>query len=193
MIALDMDDSLVGSEEQSNQSKRKTLHGEFLVPLAGSEFSELCPVPPPPTLGLLESWGWRLFGAKVFNNKDLYVKSSIIMTYAIRLSSSLKKSNHHRSFRIKRLGKNSRQIFEFKRLICKIFRNKDLAQRTGLKTVLGQFGGAILIGGTRRTAPILGRLSQHAGGCVCDELHRQIVMKKSLALAEVERIVATSQ
>ena len=34
-----------------------------------------------------------------------------------------------RSFRIIGLGKNSRQIFGFKELICKIFRNKDLGAK----------------------------------------------------------------
>ena len=38
------------------------------------------------------------------------------------------KRNNFRSFRIIDLAKNSRQIFEFKGLIRKIFRNKDLAR-----------------------------------------------------------------
>ena len=40
-----------------------------------------------------------------------------------------------RSFRIIELGKNSRKIFEFKGLIRKIFRNKDLEWMLGLLTL----------------------------------------------------------
>jgi hypothetical protein len=40
-----------------------------------------------------------------------------------------------RSFRIIGLGENSRKIFEFKGLIRKIFRNKDLEWMLGLLTL----------------------------------------------------------
>jgi hypothetical protein len=46
-----------------------------------------------------------------------------------------------RSFKIIDLEKNSRKIFEFKGLICKIFRNKDLALPRALKMGLGQLRG----------------------------------------------------
>src|SRR5580698_4651632 len=39
------------------------------------------------------------------------------------------------------LGENFRQIFGFKRLIRKVFRNKDLFCQRTLKTVLGQLRG----------------------------------------------------
>src|SRR5208282_1528587 len=43
-----------------------------------------------------------------------------------------------RSFGIKELGSNSSKIFDFKGLIGKIFRNKDLAIQIALKMTLGQ-------------------------------------------------------
>jgi hypothetical protein len=42
------------------------------------------------------------------------------------------KKLHSPIFRIIELGEKSPQIFEFKGLICKIFRNKDLACQTGM-------------------------------------------------------------
>src|SRR5208283_4492671 len=48
----------------------------------------------------------------------------------------LSEKKYLRSFRIIGLAKNSRQIFEFKRLIRKIFRNKDLA---GVLPFLGRW------------------------------------------------------
>jgi hypothetical protein len=49
-----------------------------------------------------------------------------------------------RSFRIIELGKNSRKIFEFKGLIRKIFRNKDLAPQRALKMGLGAASRVVL-------------------------------------------------
>src|SRR6266852_4247970 len=47
-----------------------------------------------------------------------------------------------RSFRIIELRKNSRKIFEFKGLICKIFRNKDLRD---LFAPFGNFGSKLAV------------------------------------------------
>jgi hypothetical protein len=47
-----------------------------------------------------------------------------------------------RSFGIIELRKKSRKIFEFKGLIRKIFRNKDLAPQIALKMALGQLRGS---------------------------------------------------
>jgi hypothetical protein len=53
-----------------------------------------------------------------------------------------------RSIRIMVLGKNSRQIFGFKRLIRKVFRNKDLSCQRRLKMVLGAASRCVVNGRT---------------------------------------------
>ncbi len=45
------------------------------------------------------------------------------------------KKVYTRSFRIIGLGEDSRKVFEFKRLIRKVFRNKDLGLVLGLLTL----------------------------------------------------------
>jgi hypothetical protein len=58
-----------------------------------------------------------------------------------------------RSFEIIGLGENSRKIFDFKGLIRKIFRNKDLACQRALKMALGQLRGAVLGDGHASALP----------------------------------------
>jgi len=52
------------------------------------------------------------------------------------------------------LRKNSRQVFGFKRLIGKVFRNKDLGCQRALKMGLGQLRGPSWETGTLIAAPI---------------------------------------
>ena len=68
-----------------------------------------------------------------------------------------------RSFGIMELGKKSRKIFEFKGLIRKIFRNKDLGCQRALKMGLGQLRGPSWETGTLLAAPIRSSLSRKAG------------------------------
>jgi hypothetical protein len=84
----------------------------------------------------------------------------------------------HRSFRIIELRKKSRKIFEFKGLICKIFRNKDLGCQRALKMgFCGSFEGRL---GRRHTSNCPNQISiiAHGGLDVCDGGHRWFVMKK---------------
>jgi hypothetical protein len=81
-----------------------------------------------------------------------------------------------RSFGIIELGGNSRQIFAFKGLIRKIFRNKDLGCQRALKMGLGQLRGPSWETGALLAAPIRSPLSRMAGSMsvtdgpgVCDE------------------------
>jgi hypothetical protein len=58
-----------------------------------------------------------------------------------------------RSFGIIGLGRNSSQIFEFKGLIRKIFRNKDLGCQRALKIGLGAASRAVLVDGYTSKLP----------------------------------------
>jgi len=54
-----------------------------------------------------------------------------------------------RSIGIIELGGKSRQVFEFKRLIGKVFRNKDLGLQRAPKMVMGSLGRAVFDTGSR--------------------------------------------
>jgi len=77
------------------------------------------------------------------------------------------------------LGRNSRQIFGFKRLICKIFRNKDLAPQIALKMALGQLRGSSSSTDKPLNCPNSGNIIALSGLGVCDGAHWLFVMKKS--------------
>jgi hypothetical protein len=64
------------------------------------------------------------------------------------------------------LGRNSRKIFAFKGLKGKIFRNKNLASETALKTVLGE-------GHTSGLLPVVSIVANVRLG-VCDGDHRRL-------------------
>jgi hypothetical protein len=68
-----------------------------------------------------------------------------------------------RSFGIIELRKKTRKIFEFKGLIRKIFRNKDLAPQRALKMGLGQLRGPFWETGTLTAAPIWEDCRTNAG------------------------------
>src|SRR5450759_332120 len=91
-----------------------------------------------------------------------------------------------RSFGIIELGKKSRKIFEFKGLICKIFRNKDLAYQRALKMGLGQLRGPSCSTDTPRNCPNQSIRIAPGGLEVCDGGHRLGVMKK------VKRLTASA-
>src|ERR1035437_2551682 len=81
-----------------------------------------------------------------------------------------------RSFGIIELGGKSRQVFGFKGLIGKVFRNKDLICQIALKMGLGQLRGPSWLTGAPLTTPIRSSLSRMAGWMsvmdgpdVCDE------------------------
>jgi hypothetical protein len=74
---------------------------------------------------------------------------------------------------------NSRKIFEFKRLIWKIFRNKDLARTKPLKMALGQASRAVLEDGLTSSGPNPVFIIAHGELEVCDGEHRSFVMKMS--------------
>jgi hypothetical protein len=67
-----------------------------------------------------------------------------------------------RSFGIIELYRKSRQVFGFKRLIGKVFRNKDLGCQRALKMGLGQFRGLSWETDTPRNCPIRGLFSHLA-------------------------------
>src|SRR5450759_201372 len=91
-----------------------------------------------------------------------------------------------RSFGIIELGKKSRKIFEFKGLICKIFRNKDLAYQRALKMGLGQLRGPSCSTDTPRNCPNQSIRIAPGGLEVCDGGHRLGVMQK------VKRLTASA-
>jgi hypothetical protein len=68
-----------------------------------------------------------------------------------------------RSFGIIGLGGKSRQVFGFKGVIGKVFRNKDLGCQRALKMGLEQLRGPSWETGTLPTAPIRSPLSRTAG------------------------------
>jgi len=71
-------------------------------------------------------------------------------------------------FGITELGKKSRKIFEFKRLICKIFWNKDLTLQRALQIGLGQLRGPSWLTDEPRNCPnqisIVGRGEAYVNG-----------------------------
>jgi hypothetical protein len=71
-----------------------------------------------------------------------------------------------RSIGIIGLGRNSSQIFEFKGLIRKIFRNKDLGCQRALKMGLGQLRGASWLTDTPRNCPNQISIVTHDGAYV---------------------------
>jgi hypothetical protein len=90
-----------------------------------------------------------------------------------------------RSFGIIGLGEKSRQIFEFKGLIRKIFRNKELGCQRALKMGLGQLRGPSWETGAPLTAPIRFPLSRTAGWKsvtrdpgVCDEKRVEVRLQR---------------
>src|ERR1019366_3086588 len=83
-----------------------------------------------------------------------------------------------RSFGIMGLDGKSRKIFEFKGLICKIFRNKDLACQRALKMGLGQLRGPPWETDTTLHCPNQNSIVASGGLEVCDDAHRLGVMKK---------------
>jgi len=76
------------------------------------------------------------------------------------------------------LGGNYRQIFEFKGVIRKIFRDKGLGCQRALKIGLGQLRGPSWEAAQLFTDPIRSLLSRKAGLRVGDNAHSLGVMKK---------------
>jgi hypothetical protein len=60
----------------------------------------------------------------------------------------------------------SRQVFEFKGLRCKVFRNKDLDCQRALKMALEQLSRAVLVDGYTSERPNHGTWSHWLGGCL---------------------------
>jgi hypothetical protein len=75
------------------------------------------------------------------------------------LTSNGEKKLSYRSFRIIDLGEKLRQIFEFKGLICKIFRNKDLADKLSAPhaPMWPQRAGEKVVEGAKSSPPALKR------------------------------------
>jgi len=76
------------------------------------------------------------------------------------------------------LGGNSRQVFEFKGLIGKVFRNKDLGCQRALKMGLGQLRGPSWETGAPLNCPNQMAIVALRGLEVCDGGHWLVVMKK---------------
>jgi hypothetical protein len=96
-----------------------------------------------------------------------------------------------RSFGIMELGKKSRKIFEFKGLICKIFRNKDLACQRALKMGLGQLRGPSWLAAHLWTAPS-GIIVAPAHLWVCDGGHWLDVMKDQCSVPSARWVAIQS-
>ena len=76
------------------------------------------------------------------------------------------------------LGRNSSQIFEFKGLIRKIFRNKDLGCQRALKMGLGQLRGPSWLTDGPRNCPNQISIVTHDEAYVNGFRSRMVVMKK---------------
>jgi hypothetical protein len=78
------------------------------------------------------------------------------------------------------LGGKSRKIFEFKGLIGKIFRNKDLRLSKSSENGFGAASRTVLGNGCASALPHHAIIVAWGGVGVCDGAHRAIVMKKML-------------